>query len=181
MNENEKELNQQPEKPALDDKKKSALLRYIAVLFAVAFLFVLFSLITQMRTSKSTISELNQSSSSALQKAEQLQDTNRQLETDNAHLEGRIEELEKQIASMEQELEESQQSLKTSEADMKKLQEELDTMQESTEDFEKIIDAYELLLQAEQDPSVLPEVEKNLEYLGEYATKFYKNLSKEGE
>lgn len=181
MNENEKEQNQQPEKPALDDKRKSALLRYVAVLFAVAFIFVLFSLITQMRDSKSTISELSQSSSSALQKAEQLQDTNRQLETDNAHLEGRIEELEKQLASLEQELDESQQALDEKEEDLQQLTEEMAELQEAADNAEEIQAAYELLLRAEQDPTLLAELEDDLQYFGDYAVKFYENLRKKGE
>ena len=77
MNENEK--------PALDERKKSALLRYVAIMFAVAFVLVLFSLLGQMRNSMSTISELNQSSSSALQKAEQLQERARAREQSLPH------------------------------------------------------------------------------------------------
>ena len=88
----------------LDDKKKNAMLRYIGVMFVVAFLFVLISMLGELRTSEATISELNQSSTSAIQKAEQLQDNNRQLEKDNAYLTGRIEELEKQIEDLELEL-----------------------------------------------------------------------------
>ena len=48
MNENEKEQNIQPEKAPLDDKKKTALLRYVAIMFAVAFVFVLLSMLGQM-------------------------------------------------------------------------------------------------------------------------------------
>ena len=105
---NEKEQNTQPEKTGLDEKKKTALLRYIAILFAVAFVFVLLSMFAQMRDSKSTISELNQSSTSALQKAEQLQENNQELEKENAYLEGRIEELE----ALEERLEQAEKELK---------------------------------------------------------------------
>ena len=101
MNEKEKDIQQ--EKP-LDEKKKAALLRYLAVMFIVAFVFVLLSMIGELRTSEAAISELNASSNSALQRAEQLQDDNRRLETDIAYLEGRIEELEKQLEDLELEL-----------------------------------------------------------------------------
>ena len=68
----EEEKIPQPEKTGLDEKRKTALLRYIAILFAVAFVLVLLSLFGQMRNSKTAISELSQSSTSALQKAEHL-------------------------------------------------------------------------------------------------------------
>ena len=49
MNDNEKNQNAQPEKTGLDETKKNAMLRYIAIMFAVAFIFVLLSLVGQMR------------------------------------------------------------------------------------------------------------------------------------
>ena len=115
MNDKTNETNQ-PEKSGLDDNRKNALLRYLGIMFVVAFIFVLVSLIGELRTSEATISELNASSTSALQKAEQLQDTNRELETDHAYLEGRIEELEKQLEEVETELEEAQQAAADQEA-----------------------------------------------------------------
>ena len=66
----------------LPGAKRTALLRYMAVMFAAAFLLVLLSMIFQMRSHNTTISQLNQSSASALAKAEQLQEDNRQLQKD---------------------------------------------------------------------------------------------------
>lgn len=96
----------------LDERRKSAVLRYIAVLFAVAFLLVLISMLGQMRDSSNTISQLSQSSTSALQKAEQLQDRNRELEEQLAEmtalqeekeaLQGQVEALEKAPTAYEQ-------------------------------------------------------------------------------
>ena len=43
------EPKEKPEKPSLDEGKKSALLRYVAILFAVAFVLVLISMLGQMR------------------------------------------------------------------------------------------------------------------------------------
>ena len=61
----------QDKQPApLSEARKTALLRYMAVLFAVAFLLVLLSLILQAHSSKATISELTQTSSSALSNVE---------------------------------------------------------------------------------------------------------------
>ena len=68
------------EKPqAMTPKSRNALLRYMTILFAVAFLVVTVSLVISMRTSQNTITALNQTSASALQNAEQLQDSNRDL------------------------------------------------------------------------------------------------------
>lgn len=66
----------------LPGAKRTALLRYMAVMFAAAFLLVLLSMIFQMRSHNTTISQLNQSSASALAKAEQLQEDNRKLQKD---------------------------------------------------------------------------------------------------
>ena len=68
------------EKPqAMTPKSRNALLRYMTILFAVAFLVVTVSLVISMRASQNTITALNQTSASALQNAEQLQDSNRDL------------------------------------------------------------------------------------------------------
>ena len=83
---NEEEKNVQEQRTELDEKRKTALLRYIAVLFAVAFIFVLLSLISQMKSSQSTISQLNQSSTSALENVEKLQEQNRLLQEENQTL-----------------------------------------------------------------------------------------------
>ena len=80
----------QPEQAApetgkpLSEKRKSALLRYMAVLFCAAFILVLISLILQTHSSKAKISELNAASTSALSNAEALQNENRALQDDKA-------------------------------------------------------------------------------------------------
>lgn len=73
-------MNEENKTNAMDDRKKTALLRYLAVLFAVAFLLVLFSMLMQMRNSRSTISQLTQTSTSAAENIQQLQENNRNLE-----------------------------------------------------------------------------------------------------
>ena len=74
-------MNNDNQAKPVEEGRKVALLRYLAILFAVAFLLVLISMLTQLRSSRSAISELNQSSVSAAEKVQQLQDTNRDLET----------------------------------------------------------------------------------------------------
>lgn len=108
----EEEKINQPEKTGLDEKRKSALLRYIAILFAIAFVLVLLSMFGQMRNSQTAISELSQSSSSALQKAEQLQqdnleltEENNELSQDKKFLQQQVEQLTEEVEALEKELE----------------------------------------------------------------------------
>ncbi len=196
MNENEK--------PALDERKKSALLRYVAIMFAVAFLLVLFSLLGQMRNSMSTISELNQSSSSALQKAERLQEDNLELELENQELSLEMEALEEHCAELEAQLADLQNQLINAADDREKsenqqdtLQQELQNLQEKyalqEETLENTVRAYELLLELQNtvtpgDQTGNAAVEnlirelKNLEsYLGDTARKTFENLCSRGE
>ena len=85
MNE-EEQITQEPEQKAPDQSeklpkaKRSALVRYMAILFAFAFVLVLLSLVMQYYRSSETISELNASQANALARAEQLQEENRSLE-----------------------------------------------------------------------------------------------------
>ena len=194
MNENEKNQNVQPEKAVLDERKKNALLRYVAIMFAVAFVFVLLSMFGQMRDSKSAISELNQSSSSALQKAEALQEHNQELEKENAYLTGRIEELEDQLEKLEQELTAAEGQLKQAEIDYAALEAEKDQLLEQAEkDRISVETAYEKLLELQKTvtPGVqagnaaaeklAAEVKDKLEYLGDYALEIYENLTEKGE
>ena len=194
MNDNEKNQNPQSEKAGLDEKKRTALLRYVAVMFAVAFVFVLLSMLSQMRDSESTISELNQSSTSALQKAEALQVNNQELEKENAYLTGRLEELENQLEQTQKELKEAEQKLEQAEIDYEALEQEMEQLlEEAEEEQASIVTAYEQLLELqktvtpgiqagnEKAQTLLSELKQNLEYLGDYALEIYENLTKEGE
>lgn len=64
--------------------KRNAFLRYLTIIFAVAFVLVLVSLVLQAHTAKTAMSDLKESSSSALTSAaanaELLQDENRRLQ-----------------------------------------------------------------------------------------------------
>ena len=113
----------------LSEKRKAALLRYMAVLFCAAFILVLISLILQMHSSEAKISELNAASTSALSNAEALQTENRTLQDE------KIDELTKQLEEAAQAEEDSQ----TAENEVvKNLRTELDRTKE----------AYEALLEA---------------------------------
>lgn len=162
------------EKP-LDERRKNALLRYIGILFGVAFLFVLLSLASELKSNQADLAALSQSSTSALQKAEQLQDTNRALEEENK-------DLSKQLNELTQHLSDAQLALEVQKEknELQQTQHE-DSLTEFGENLQKTVDAYELLLAAGEDRSLLPQVKENLQYLGENALKYYENLSKEGE
>ena len=106
----------QPEQAApetgkpLSEKRKSALLRYMAVLFCAAFILVLVSLILQTHSSKAKISELNAASTSALSNAEALQNENRALQDEKIALEKENEELQAKLDELTQKLDEAAQS-----------------------------------------------------------------------
>ena len=101
----------QDKQPApLSEARKTALLRYMAVLFAVAFLLVLLSLILQAHSSKATISELTQTSSSALSNVEQLQAQNRDLQDEKQTLTQEKSELEAQVEDLQKQLDEKEES-----------------------------------------------------------------------
>ena len=126
MSEEEKII--QPEKTGLDEKRKSALLRYIAILFAVAFILVFLSLFGQMRNSKTAITELSQSSSSALQKAEQLQQDNQKLTEENAELVQDKKFLQQQVEQLTEELEATEKALDDLQQELTDLQETYETL-----------------------------------------------------
>ncbi|MBR2897799.1 MAG: hypothetical protein IKC04_07970 [Oscillospiraceae bacterium] len=66
-----------PQVERLPRAKRTALIRYIAILFVFAFLIVLLSLFLQFRsTTTKQISDLTSASNSAIARAEQLQDEN---------------------------------------------------------------------------------------------------------
>lgn len=86
-----------PEKKQVGAKSRNALLRYMTILFAVAFLAVTLSLVIETKKSKNTISELHQTSASALENAEMLQESNRELSDTNENLRDKIADLENNL------------------------------------------------------------------------------------
>ena len=139
----------QTEKTGLDDKRKNAMLRYIGIMFLVAFVFVLVSMLGELRSSEATISALNQTSSSAITKAEQLQDHNRQLEKDNAYLEGRIEELEKNLAQAEADLGDARSDLSEQDKELASLQTELSELLKDLTELQAAYDQLKTQIPAE--------------------------------
>ena len=112
------------EKKPLSDKKKTALLRYMAILFAAAFVLVLVSLVLQMHNSQQTISELNETKSNALTNAEQLQAQNRELQQDKTDLQSQLDDLQKQLDDEKAMNEDLQKASDDAEAQLTATQEE---------------------------------------------------------
>lgn len=171
----------QPEQAApetgkpLSEKRKSALLRYMAVLFCAAFILVLISLILQTHSSEAKISELNAASTSALSNAEALQNENRALQDDKIALEKENQELQDKLDEAAQAEEDSQ----AAENEMiKSLRTELDRTKE----------AYEALLEAKSCETregnvtfsrAMQTLERLKDYLGQTALEEYKALGGE--
>ena len=102
------------EKAPISEKKRTALLRYMAVLFGVAFLLVLLSFLIQIRDSRETISDLNKSNASALQNAVQLQEQNQALNNTNDELEAQLEEQEQAMEDLEAQLADAEEAARLS-------------------------------------------------------------------
>ena len=108
MSEEKKITTQEPEPQTekLPTAKRTALIRYLAILFVFAFLIVLGSLFLQYRsTATQRISDLTSEKTSALAHAEQLQSENMELQQTVTKLEAEADDAQK---AHEQELEERQ-------------------------------------------------------------------------
>ena len=104
--ENKNQTPQEQDAEKLPKAKRTALIRYIAILFVFAFLIVLGSLFLQYRsTATKQISDLTSEKTSALARAEQLQNENLELKKTVSKLEADADETRK---AHEQELAEQQ-------------------------------------------------------------------------
>ena len=183
MSEEEKKVPEES-KPsgALSEARKSALLRYLAILFAFAFVLVAASLVIQMRSSNATILELNKTSSSALSNAETLQADNRSLQDQNVGLTDEIQAQNRQIAELEDQIEALQ-------AETEAQASESETDKERIRALEKELSgvqiAYEALVTAESCDTregnvtysrAMETLEQNKEYLGPQALQEYEAL-----
>lgn len=157
-----------PEKTPMEEGRKNALLRYIAVLFAVAFLFVLLSLMMQMRDSRATISELNAASASALKNAEKLQTDNEELRTENADLKEQLEVLQEEKEQLEQALEEAEAAPGDAELEAQ-LRTAEQTQTKIRQAYEYLLEAMDIVTPGSQEGNVAAsKVLENLELLQEY-------------
>ena len=102
----------EPQEPkprsGLSEARKRALINYMAILFAVAFLLVALSLGIQYRDSQNTISQLGANASNAMEKADKLQEENRQLQNQIQELQGQVDLLTEQLNDTKTALTESE-------------------------------------------------------------------------
>ena len=154
--------------PPLSDAKKNALLRYMTVLFAVAFLLVLASLILQKNSSQEQIGALNESNASAITRAEHLQTQNR--------------DLQDEVASLKQELEDAQAQITGQSGELDALRDEYDALEREAD---AVQDAYSALITALQCKThegnvtyskAMGAVERNKQYLSDDAKAAYEAL-----
>ncbi len=163
-----REENKKPAEP-MSMQKRTALLRYMAILFAVAFLLVLLSYLIQVCNSQSTITQLNATSASALQNAEHLQETNRTLSEDNKKLGDELSNAQAAILEYQEAVDASRQGA---------------LLEGRTQATAEVQAAYDLLLLAlnTQDEDVcrqaLQELEPRKGKLSEAALKQYEALKK---
>jgi len=183
-------MNEENTRQPLDDRKKTALLRYIAIMFAVAFLLVLSSLLMQMRDSRQIISELEQSGASTLSRVEQLQMQNQTLTEETESLRKQVQQLQAENDTLRKEAEEAAADRKTLEDELARLEQEL-TKAGSEPDhvrmaYEQLLLAMELVTPGSQEGNVaasraLEGLQSMEQYLGEKALTLYHNLLEEGE
>ena len=111
----------------MDEKKKQSLLRYVAVMFVAAFVLVAISLVGQTRS----IGQLSQNSASALQKAQELQDTNRKLTQELEEAAETFEELQSSYLNLLEENETLKKDLSAAEQTVAALEEQMKILEES--------------------------------------------------
>ena len=117
----------------MEEKRKKSLFRYIGIMFAVAFILVLVSLIGQTKN----ISELSKSSVSALQNAEQLQEDNRRLQQQVVSLTEEKLDLADTVEELEQTIEELNTENKEYQEEIKLLQQEIDGLKQTQEEVDE--------------------------------------------
>ena len=182
---------QNPEQKAAQrakpERSRNALLRYLTILFAFAFLLVLLSYLIQMRNMNTTVSELNKTSSNALSNAEALQATNQSLMEEKAALEDQIDALEDQIDALNDQVESEKagasEAAETSQSRIEELETALRAQQQTYDDT---LAAYESLTKAAAawdsgDVAALREAVGELsgktEFLSESGAALYEALS----
>ena len=140
----------------------------MTVLFAVAFLLVLASLILQKNSSQEQIGALNESNASAITRAEQLQTQNRDLQDE-------VTQLKKELEDVQSQLDDQTDTLDALRDEYDALEREADAVQ----------DAYSALITALQCKThegnvtyskAMGAVERNKQYLSDDAKAAYEAL-----
>ncbi len=139
-----------PEKKQSQANRNQAFIRYMAILFGVAFIFVLISMFIYLRDSRETISELNQNASTALSRAEKLQEDYRTATEKNQELSLMVQQLQ---TDLEEAQEQAALSVQEKDESIAALEKELETLTQgktqAESDKKTLSEAYELLCQGQ--------------------------------
>ncbi|MBR6425315.1 MAG: hypothetical protein IKS29_05130 [Oscillospiraceae bacterium] len=175
-------MSEESKQARLQEKRRRALLTYLAILFCVAFLLVMLSFLRQLRQNNTTISELSQTSTSALANAQRLQE-------DNASLEKQVSQLQSEIAQMRTELSEAQSQAQAAQEEIAPLEEKLkealdkaEALQAELDDNQERLKAYDLLSRLQTAPEaerqkLAAELEPLLKLLDEPAQEVFRELT----
>lgn len=147
MNEEEKnnaaELKMEAEsKPEqLSPRRRTALVTYLAILFAVAFLFVALMMVFEAKRLKTMNQELQDSSqktsASLTNNINALQAENQQLSKQNEDLNNRVGTLESEAAQKEERIEELQTKQEADAAELARLEQALNALEEEKSEAEQ--------------------------------------------
>lgn len=145
-----------PTPPPVEEKKQSqanrnqAFIRYMAFLFGVAFIFVLVSMFIYQRDSRETISELNQNASTAMSRAEKLQEDYRAATAKNQELLLQVQQLQTELEQAQQQATADIQNKDAAIAQLEKEKEALTQGKTQSEEERKVLsEIYELLCQGQ--------------------------------
>lgn len=179
---------------ATQAKRQRALLLYLGVLFFAAFVLVLLSFFAQMRDNRTTISELAQTSTSALSNAQRLQEDNNalhaqvdeltaQMDAERESHEKAVQALSDELAAAENRVANLEKSSSDQQAAFNQQSEELAKQNQQTLDK---LNAYLLLsrAQTETDPearaALLEQLSSMEKLLDEHAMVILQQLKNSG-
>ena len=154
--------------------RRRALVNYLFILFCAAFLLVMLSFVRQVRQSSATISELSQTSTSALANAQRLQQENEELRQTVSELQEKADNLQSSLDLTATESNAYKNRVTDLQTQVSELKGELEKTKNSDEgalaELEKECSAYRLLVKllSQTDAAGVEEVHRQLEPLKEY-------------
>ena len=177
----------------LSPRRRTALVTYLAILFAAAFLFVAIVMVLETKKLKTINEELQSSSqktsASLTNNINALQQENQSLSAENEKLQSRIGELVESAALQDEALAELQQQLNTAateQADMEQqigeLQQSLEEARQNTQDAVRVSELLHQLMAADEDGDMekvrelLDEIEPLADLLSETERDIYEEL-----
>jgi len=190
MNEEEqKNVEQQ-----LSPRRRTALVTYLSILFAAAFLFVAIMMVVETKRLKTMNQELQHDSqknaATLTNNINALQEENQKLAKDNEALEDRIAELESEAeqaetdrAELEGKLEETARQQERLSAQLAELQEQKDSAEQQVQDAVKVSELLQQAIAANEDgdmkglKELLDQIEPLKELLSDTEKELFESLT----